>query len=58
MPDDIKIIDPNLEDQEENIQPTIADKPKIFSKFDTNEEEEAKRKEREAFIKHLVLKTQ
>ena len=55
MPDDIKIIDPNLEDQEENIQPTIADKPKIFSKFDTNEEEEAKRKEREAFIKDTVI---
>ena len=55
MPDDIKIIDPDLEDKEDLVEPTIKDKQVIFSHFDKEEQEEKEEKERQEFIKNTVI---
>ena len=55
MPDDIKIIEPDLEEKEDDIEPTIKDKVPIFSDFDKQEKEEEEEKARQEHIKNTVI---
>ena len=55
MIDDIKIIDPELEDKEDEVAPTIPDKKPIFSVFNAQEEALKKEKEKQEYIKNTVI---
>ena len=55
MPDDVKIIEPNLEEKEDDTQPTIKDKDPIFSQFDAEEKAEKEERERQEHIKNTVI---
>lgn len=55
MIDDIKIIEPDLEEKEDDTQPTIKDKEPIFSQFDAEEKAEKEEEARKEFIKNTVI---
>ena len=55
MIDDIKIIEPNLEEKEDDTQPTIKDKEPIFSQYDSEEKAEKEEMERQEMIKNPVI---
>ena len=55
MPDDIRIIEPDLEEKQDDVEPTIKDKVPIFSQFDLDEKKERELKEKEEFIKNTVI---
>ena len=55
MIDDIKIIEPNLEEKEDDTQPTIKDKEPIFSQYDSEEKAEKEEMARQEMIKNTVI---
>ena len=55
FPDDIRIIDPDLEEKEDDVQPTIKDKDPIFSEFDAQEKKEKEEEEKKEWIKNNVI---
>ena len=55
MIDDIKIIEPNLEEKEDDTQPTTKDKEPIFSQYDSEEKAEKEEMARQEMIKNTVI---